>query len=250
MSKFRKKLLLSINTEASWYRLCPGGIYTTNSAYIDTLFKNFNNNALEIYVDSKVLVDNYSKARRLCGASVPSYHYTIISYWLKSNEAYSNIYMGARVANSTSWTSPMKSLQPFLDKKVRFTQVPNISGNNSYIQIYNNGILGNKVYFGYSVEDGSFANICSYSLLIFDRSSKGVPQKETATDIALYELGIKYKSNIVHIFKACQLTSNIPANLASDNKAHSAGEFGMYDEITGLFFGNANSTGYFLEHFD
>lgn len=252
MSKFRRTLLKSINTEASWYRLCPGGIYTKTSAYIDTLFKNFSSTRMELVADSKVLVDNYSKARKVCGADVPSTSYHMITYWNNSSSYYfRNMYVGARNSNNSSWVKPMVSLQPFLNKKVRFTQVPNKSSSgSSYIQIYNNDELGNKVYFGYSVEDGSFPGNCSCSILIFDRNQNGNPEGDSANDLAIYKVMIKYDGILRHKFEACQLTSNIPANLASDNKPHSKGEFGMYDEVTGIFFGNKRANSYFLENFE
>lgn len=42
-----------------------------------------------------------------------------------------------------------------------------------------------------------------------------------------------------------QLTSDLPAYLASDNLPHAAGECGMWDSISEKFYGNANSSGEF-----
>jgi hypothetical protein len=43
----------------------------------------------------------------------------------------------------------------------------------------------------------------------------------------------------------CQLLKPIPASLDANNRARSAGECGMYDSISGKFFGNVASTGSF-----
>lgn len=250
MSKIRRKLLLSINTEASWYRLCEGGIYTTNNAYINTLFKNFTSTRAELQATCKVLVDNISKNRKICGAGIPSTSYHMITYASNSLGYLSNMYIGARSANSSSYASPMKACQPFLNKKIRFTLVPNANNNINYIQTYNNGELGNKIYFGYSAQNGSFPNNCSSPILIFDRSTNGVPEGEGANNIAIYKITIIYNNIVQGDFEACQLTANIPADLASDNKTHQKGEYGMYDSISGKFFGNIRANSYFLEHFD
>lgn len=48
-----------------------------------------------------------------------------------------------------------------------------------------------------------------------------------------------------HNFTPCQLLKSIPATLDANNKARAAGECGMYDSISGKFFGNVSSSGTF-----
>ena len=72
----------------------------------------------------------------------------------------------------------------------------------------------------------------------------------SANNIVIYKTEAKNQGNIIYSLIACQLTKNIPGDLSWDNKPHYSGEYGMYDEISGKFFGNANSSGYFLENFD
>jgi len=43
----------------------------------------------------------------------------------------------------------------------------------------------------------------------------------------------------------CQLLKPIPASLDANNRARQAGECGMYDSISGMFFGNVASSGTF-----
>ena len=64
---------------------------------------------------------------------------------------------------------------------------------------------------------------------------------------AIYDscLSIGYAKINDHIFTPCQLLRDIPASLDSQGVARSAGTCGMTEEITGIFYTNANTTGAF-----
>lgn len=52
-------------------------------------------------------------------------------------------------------------------------------------------------------------------------------------------------NNIECFLNPIKLRRNIAASVSADNKPHPAGECGMIDEISGKFYGNANSSGAF-----
>lgn len=256
MSEYRRKLLAQKKETGSWYRICEGGIYTATNAYIDTGYKEFTNRNLEVYTDCKILsAGTYNVVRALWGSSGPSqlhnpydwaYNYAgavVGSSWYNDDTYYMSRWKNKSDAPNVG------ELRPYLNKKVRLTVTPNNGGEKSYIQVYNGSTLGEKVYASSeTVERQNYYT--QYPILIFARSSGSNAPNSIANNIAIYETRATQSGVPVYFYKACQLTHNITGDLAWDNQAHQAGEYGMYDEVSGKFFGNANSTGYFLENID
>ena len=233
-----------------WYRICKGGIYTTTNAYINTGYKDFTNRNFEYYIDCKVL-DTTKGPKGLTGAvnESGSKSYNSITYiGDNTHEWWYDMYYPVRYGSQESNISQWLTLRPFLNKKVRINQPINQSGYYPSIQLYNGSILENPLYTTYD-ENNYPDNICPYPMTVFAIYQNGNIYRN-ANNVVIYETQAKQQNITMYSLFACQLTQNITADLAWDNQPHYSGEYGMYDEITHKFFGNANSTGYFLENFD
>ena len=92
--------------------------------------------------------------------------------------------------------------------------------------------------------DGASKNVDSSTIYLFGTANKNTerPRKYYRFDntkIGLFEIEGKISLSPI------KLTRNIAASVSADNRPHPAGECGMIDEISGKFYGNANSAGAF-----
>lgn len=252
MSEIRRRLLTAALTAdgGSWYRICPGGIYTIDNAYIDTLYKNFTNRYFEFYVDCMVMEEDVvDKGITGAVADTGSATYNGISFLRSTiiDKYYPNIYKSHQQI-STSQVYDIGMARPYINKKVRVTRPFNYYNYNFYIQFYNMEQLENPIYANGQVTE-RYNYLCPLSMHIFGFNRNG-KNYTPGNNIVIWESRAAQNGVDVYYMKACQLTRNIPAALASDNQNHYAGEYGMYDEVTGKFFGNANSVGHFIENIE
>lgn len=249
MSEIRRKLLIasSMGGDGSWYRICKGGIYTTTSAYIDTGYKNFTNRNFEFWVDCKVLTEE-TNGRWLTGAISGGAFNTIVFVGSVTDKYYPNIFKGAH-ETQTYHVQNIGNARPFINVRTKITQPFNDGNVMLYVQKFENGEWGNKIYANNAVvERMNYQTL--YPMYIFCGNIDSSSPAYNGNNITIYETGGKQKETFIYHMIACQLIQNISAELASDNKPHQSGEYGMYDEVSGKFFGNASSTGYFLENID
>ena len=234
-------------SKKGWYRLCPGGIYTQTNAYIDTGYKNFTNRNFEFEVDVKVLRES-TAFRCITGADITGSNgaYNNINFTQKNSTTYGENTFRAAHETSSTHIANFNQLKPFFNKKIKFIRPKNQTGYYCSIQEYIGDILGEKIYSNYEYIERQDLN-CPYSIYIF-AGHRDNAIYYSSNDIVVYGSSAKQNDVLVYSMTACQLTKNITGDLSWDNKPHSSGEYGMYDEVSGKFFGNANSSGYFLEN--
>ena len=125
--------------------------------------------------------------------------------------------------------------------------------------IYNTNLRTNDFAVGYEVDfynDRCVYNDTEQKKLIYRPFSDvyitifaGMDDEETyftaANDKwAINEFAVNTANGPICL-RAVQLLHNIPPSVSADNRPHPAGECGMIDEISGKFYGNANSVGAF-----
>lgn len=252
MSEFRRRILTAALTAdgGSWYRICPGGIYTnTEGAYINSKATGFNSKRYEIISEVKILVGGYDYQRAYLGSSDKRSYYIAQSFNQISHPRGLNETYVCGILNDTGSRSLM-TYKPFIGKRVKFVW-PKVSSNEKpYIQFYENGIYGEKLHATSQYSDGNYTVGNPFYIFAYNFGGSIGTDGHNAQDIALYKVIFRNNDIDIRRFISVQLTKNITAELAWDNKIHYAGEYGMYDEVTGKFFGNANSTGYFIENID
>lgn len=251
MSEFRRNIIITNSGESSWYRICEGGIYTTTNAYINTGYSGWTSRYTHTYADVKILA-NTANIRRIFGSVGNIWYY--VHFTGESETSVEKHCYGFPGSTRSSLTD-IYNYQPFLNKKVRvhFPKFESTSTNAGSIQIWTENQLGTHIYN---------RNRVSYMMNWADRTAiypmcflammngGSVNNSQVANYMSIYNAYIENNDNLVFSAAACQLTQNISADLAWDNKPHQKGEYGMYDSVSGKFFGNANTTGYFLENFD
>lgn len=114
------------------------------------------------------------------------------------------------------------------------------SNNEIYLYDMYFDLLNNKVTINNETYNLSLPHGNGLSFLVFARHTNNI--------LVEYINFAKYKSFEVHNqinLIPCQLLKSIPATLDANNIARSAGECGMYDSVSGKFYGNVNYTGTF-----
>ena len=91
---------------------------------------------------------------------------------------------------------------------------------------------------GYDVAPNRIPLDYKGSLYLFDNRLAQMIQ------VKMRDINVVYRDINISL-TPIQLTSSIPAYLASDNLPHSAGECGMWDSVSEKFYGNANTSGKF-----
>lgn len=105
------------------------------------------------------------------------------------------------------------------------------------LRIKGEGLYIDDVFFK-NLKNSNFSHTNSF-YIFRSRSRRG----KAGTKIARFT--ISKNDVLVRDFIPCELSSNIPASVASDSTAHRRGELGMWDLVNQVFYADASHAGTF-----
>lgn len=253
MNEIRRRLLIS-GADSSWYTLI-GAIRSDGVAYIDTKISNITNGYTKTVMQTYVPYENYTSNIDIAGVSNVNGHYSQIMFNYQTlcyhdrnsgNLSMQPAQLGA-IYNNRPWYNRYAEVIWYCggiyqmefgayenriihkDLQTGISYLSNVEATST-----NNDSCGNRTF-------PIFAHYATNTLI------KRYSNKYTMHYFALYTgsgrstYGLKFEGY------PCKLTRNITGEFAWDNKSHSSGELGFYDAVTGKFFGNAISSGTFIQ---